>query len=80
MISERLEKLLRGSPFEPFRIKLVNGDNHDGFDLQTVAVQRRTVFLASPDQNWYLFPTNKINSIESLIADYHGEAAAHSPG
>ena len=64
-------------PFEPFRIKLVNGDAHDIFNPQTVALQRSALAIASSDQNWVLFPLDKVNSVESLIADYHGELARH---
>jgi hypothetical protein len=35
------------------------------------------IFIASDDQNWAMFPFSKINSIESLIADYHGRVADH---
>jgi hypothetical protein len=72
-----LQELLAAHPFEPFRIKLVNGDLYDVFDPQTVAVQLRRVTIASHDQNWVVFPIGKINSIESLIADYQGELHAH---
>jgi hypothetical protein len=30
-----------------------------------------------PDQNWVLFPLDKIASIESLMADFPGELAKH---
>ena len=77
MIKSQLGRLLRAEPFEPFRIKLVNNDLHDVFDPQTVSFARGVVFIASEDQNWVMFPFSKINSIESVIADYHGQAAAH---
>lgn len=76
MITDRLRELLLADPFEPFRLKLVNGDWFDVFDPQTVAPQQATVYIASNDQNWVLFPIDKINSIESLMADYHGHADA----
>jgi hypothetical protein len=77
MIRTRIRRLLAAEPFEPFRIKLVNCDVHDIFDPQTVSLERDVIFIASTDQNWVMFPFSKINSIESLIADYHGESAAH---
>ena len=70
MIRDHLNQLLAREAFEPFRIRLVNGDSHDVFDPQTTAVLRSTVVIASHDQNWVVFPIDKINSIESLIADY----------
>ena len=80
MIKLRLRRLLDADPFEPFRIKLVNGDHYDVFDPQTLSVERRVVFIASLDQNWVVFPVDKVNSIESLIADYHGQANERPPG
>ena len=59
--------------------KLVNGDHHDVFDPQTVSLERTVVFIASQDQNWVVFPAAKVNSIESLIADYHGHANGVPP-
>jgi len=35
--------------------------------------------LTPPDQNWAIFSLDKIASIESLIADFHGEAAELAP-
>ncbi len=71
-----LQEFLLKEPFEPVRIKLVNGDYFDVFDSQTTAVRRRSVFIALPDMNWVMFALDKINSVESLIADY---AAGPSP-
>jgi hypothetical protein len=59
-------------PFEPFRLKLVNGDWHDVFYPQNMVVMKTIVTLTPPDQNWVIFPIDKINSVESLIADFTG--------
>jgi hypothetical protein len=64
--------LLGRAPFEPFRVRLVSGDTHDVFDPQTVAAQQATVTIASHDLNWVIFPYDKVASIESLLADFHG--------
>jgi hypothetical protein len=72
-----LKDVLRKKLFEPFRIKLVNGDHHDVFDPQTVAVQSKTVTIMTREQHWIHFPINKIVSLESLIADFFGETAKH---
>jgi len=77
MLRDEIRDLLSNDPFEPFRIKLVNGDNHDVFDAQTVALQEVTLTIATTDQNWYILPIDKINSIESLIADFHTELHRH---
>ena len=78
MIGQELRELREADPFEPFRIKLVNGDVLDVFDPQTLSVHQATAWVLSPDQNWVVFPIDKINSIESLIADYKGELARHT--
>jgi hypothetical protein len=77
MLREQLRELIDREPFEPFRIKLVNGDAHDVFYPDNTAVQKWTVSITSPDQNWVVFPIDKIASVESLIADFHGELAKH---
>ena len=69
MRNEIIELLAR-EPFEPFRITLVNGNFHDVFDPLSVVVQRRTLMIASSDQNWATIAILNINSVESLIADY----------
>lgn len=55
----------------------MNGDAHDIFYPDNTAVQKRTVSITSPDQNWVFFPIDKIVSVESLIADFPGELAKH---
>jgi hypothetical protein len=75
----QLRRLLYSPSFEPFSIKLVNGDRWDIFDPHTVSLEGREVFIAAHDQNWVVFPINKINSVESLIADYQGQVDAHRP-
>ena len=76
MIRTRIRRLLAATPFEPFRINLVNRDAHDIFDPQTVSFERDVIFIAATDQNWAMFPFSKINSVESLMADYHGQSAS----
>lgn len=75
MIGRELQRLIDLVPFEPFRIKLANGDYHDIFYPQNVAVLRGTVHIMSPDQNWTIIPFGSIACLESLIADYHGQAS-----
>ena len=75
MLREELQILIERDPFEPFRIKLVNGDSHDVFHPHNTAVLEWSVSITPPDQNWVLFPLDKIASIESIIADYPGELA-----
>ena len=77
MIRKELQRLLGREPFEPFRIKLMNGEHIDIFDPNSLALHPRTAHLASADQHWVIFALLAVNSIESLIADYHGELARH---
>ena len=76
-IKANLHHLVYAEVFEPFRIKLVNGDYHDISDPQTVSFERFVLFIAEKNQNWVLFPYSKINSVESLIADYQGRFLEH---
>jgi hypothetical protein len=61
--------LLERNPFQPFCIKLVNGDHHNIFYPRTVSLLRRRAFVASPDGEWVVFPFDKIASIESLYVE-----------
>jgi hypothetical protein len=61
------------------QIKLVNGDAHNVFYPDNVVIEKLTVSIMWPDQNWVVFPLNKITSIESLIADFPGELGEHEP-
>ena len=79
MIRDELARLIAREPFEPFQIKLVNGDAHNIFYPHNIAVEKTTVSIMWPDQNWVVFPLDKIASLESLIADFAGEVAKHKP-
>jgi len=72
MIRDELLDLSGREPFEPFRIKLVNGDFYNVFDPLSLAIQAAGVTIAASDGGWVVFPFDKINSIESLIEDYIG--------
>ena len=69
---EELYDTIWHEPFEPFRINLVNGDRHNVVYPGNVALMEWGVSIRSPDQNWVTFSIDKIASVESLIADYHG--------
>jgi len=72
MIERELKALLGRQPFEPFRIKLINGDGHDGVHADLVAILERGVYLASEGGHWAEFPFNRIASFESLVSDFQG--------
>jgi len=42
-----------------------------------VVVELLSVLILPHDQNWLIFPFDKINCLESLIADYEGELSDH---
>jgi hypothetical protein len=79
-IRVQLLELSRAEPFEPFRIRLVNGDAHNVSDPQSLVVEAERVWLFPPDQHWVVFPIVRINSMESLVSDFRGEAAAYEAG
>ena len=69
-------------------IEIYELKNVDSVQLGTLLAQLYTpqgvlgsrigsVSITPPDQNWVLFPLDKIASIESLIADFAGELAKH---
>ena len=76
-IAAELQKLMFKEPFEPFRIKLVNGDQFDVADPMTLAFQGTSVWMGFRDGHWLVFPLDKVNSFESLVADFPGEFAMH---
>lgn len=69
MIERELRALLQRQPFEPFRIKLVNGDGHD-----LVALLEDGVYVASQDGHWAEFPYDRFASFESLLGNFFAGA------
>ena len=63
-----LQNLHWRSPFEPFRIKLVNGDFHDVGEPLGMALLSWGVFVASQEGHWAVFAYDKIAAIESLLS------------
>jgi hypothetical protein len=78
MISDEIQDLIDKEPFEPFRLKLVNGDAHDIMNPGVLVVLQSVIMLALPDQNWVIFPHDKVNSLESLLSDYQGTFYQHA--
>jgi hypothetical protein len=68
MMEEEVKRLLVRDPFEPFRIKLVNGDAHDVNAPDFVAILEEGLYIASHDGLWVEFPYDRIASLECLIA------------
>ena len=67
MMSDEVVELLRRDPFQPFRIKLINGDGHDIANPAIVAVLEKGLYIASLDGHWAQFRYNQITSLESLV-------------
>lgn len=68
MMEEEIKRLLDRDPFEPFRIKLVNGDARDVSAPEVVAIMEEGIYIASQDGLWAEFPYERIASLECLIA------------
>lgn len=77
VIHRQPTELHQAEPFEPFRIKLLNGDGHNVGDPRTLVIGREFVWVFSPDQHWAIFPIFRINSMESLVSDFRGESAEY---
>ena len=73
MISQEIQELIDRTPFEPFQIKLVNGDSYNVSDPRTLVVLESQIMIAMFDQNWVIFPHDKINSLESLFSDFQAK-------
>jgi hypothetical protein len=66
-MKEEVRKLLVREPFDPFRIKLINGDAHDVPYPMSAALLERTFFIAMNDGEWVEFRYSRIASLESLL-------------
>lgn len=71
MLLDDLKELLAKEPFDPFRIRLVNGDSHDVFDPVLFYIYRdgTRCFYATHDGHWVLFTLDRIVSFESLFSE-----------
>lgn len=66
-MKDEIVELLQRVPFEPFRVKLVNGDRHDIAYPDLVAVLKDGLYIVSDDGYWAQFPFRWVASLESLI-------------
>ena len=69
MLGRDLREMLVKDPFDPFRIRLINGDFHDVFDPVAFYIYRdgNRCFHATQDGN--LFKIDAIVSLESLLTE-----------
>jgi hypothetical protein len=68
MTIEHIQELLERDPFEPFVIKLTNGDVHVVQTPHAVALMGTRIFVAFPNGKWAIIPLAHIASVESLQA------------
>ena len=68
MTPEHIQELLDKDPFEPFVIKLTNGDVHVVQIPDTVALMGTRIFVAFPNDKWAFIPLPRVASVESLQA------------
>jgi hypothetical protein len=66
-MKEEVHNLLAREPFDPFRIKLINGDAYDVSHPMSAALLERSVFITMNDGEWVEFRYNRIASLESLL-------------
>jgi len=68
MNPDEIRELLQRDPFEPFRIKLTNGDAYNIVDPNSVALGRRRLFVAFSDDadRWAVCSYLHVAAIESL--------------
>ncbi|MGA2584974.1 MAG: hypothetical protein ABSG31_17005 [Tepidisphaeraceae bacterium] len=64
-IQEQLDKV----PFEPFRMRLVNGVHYDVEHADSITLMDRYAFFAPPKSGWFILDYGAIVSLESLRDD-----------
>ena len=67
VMEDEVRELLARDPFQPFHIKLANGDAHDVPNPAGAAMLERGLYIASQDGHWAQFPYDRVASLESLI-------------
>jgi hypothetical protein len=61
-----MQELLRRQPFEPFEIRLTNGEKHEVRHAEMALLLRSRVLIALPDDRVVICPLLHITSIETL--------------
>ena len=80
MTADTIQEALDKEPFEPFRIRVTNGDSYYVHNPHMVALMKSKVFVALPDsERWVFVSYLHIAAIESLNGESHGSngASAH---
>jgi hypothetical protein len=66
MNHEAMQELLRRQPFEPFEIRLTNGEKHEVRHPEMVLLLRSRLVIALPDDGMVICPLLHIASVETL--------------
>jgi hypothetical protein len=66
MNHEAMEELLRRQPFEPFEIRLTNGEKHEVRHPEMVLMLKSRLVIALPDDRMVICPLLHIASVETL--------------
>jgi hypothetical protein len=66
MNHDAMQELLRRQPFEPFEIRLSNGERHEVRDPEMALLLRSRLMIAQPDDRVVICPFLHIASVETL--------------
>jgi hypothetical protein len=61
-----MQELLRRQPFEPFEIRLTNGERHEVRHPEMALLLRSRLVIALPDDRMVICPLLHIASVETL--------------
>ena len=66
MNHDAMQELLRRQPFEPFEIRLTNGEKHEVRHPEMALLLRSRLVIALPDDRMLICPLLHIASVETL--------------
>jgi hypothetical protein len=66
MNHEAMRELLRRQPFEPFEIRLTNGEKHEVRHPEMALLLKSRLVIALPDDRMIICPLLHIASVETL--------------
>lgn len=66
MNHEAMQELLRRQPFEPFEMRLTNGEKHEVRHPEMALLLRSRLVIALPDDRMIICPLLHIASVETL--------------
>ena len=66
MNHDAMQQLLRREPFEPFEIRLTNGEKHEVRHPEMALLLKTRIVIALPDDRMVIAPLLHIASVETL--------------